>query len=432
MKVHGVRSVLAGIAWLGLLAACGGGGPSVPPPPPALAAPTALSYSSPVQVDVGQPLPTLTPTVTGTVTGYTVSPALPRGITLDPASGAIRGTPLVSADSANYRITASNAGGSTAFDWSLRVRTSFGAPVPLSYRPFFVDDPAYPYAGQPVNLFAWEGRNVAVLTRRSDLNPGTMELLVAAVDRGYDFYVNATGRAPITFRHYNGKLSIADVQRTCGAGCGYLGFTGIEADSAFFDQIYAAARDEGLYGSFLFYELGRNFWFYDPEIAYRPPTLSAPVVTGFAVVNWWWSMESAGVKMPVDGCSRLDHDALFNHVSGVIDTYVANAALNWDTTLAVNRGVADTGCAVDAPALFASILLRVARDHGGLPFATRLWREVDARPDAATNAEALDNLVLAASLASGRNLTRIFADTWRWPVSDAARTEALALLGQPW
>ena len=386
-----------------------------------------------MEVDVGTALPALNPTVTGTVTSYTLAPTLPRGLTLNATSGTITGTPFESIDATTYKVTATNSGGSTTFDLSLRVRTSFGAPVPIGYQPFFINDAAYPFNGQPVSLFAWEGRNVAVLSRRSDLNRGTMQLLVAAIDRGYDFYALATGREPSPSPHasYNGKITIADVQKTCGAGCGYLGATGIEADSIYFDQIYNAALTQGLYGSFLFYELGRNFWFYDNKIAYKDPILPWPVVTGYAVVNWWWSMEVAGVKMPVDQCSQLDNDRYYAHMAGVFDTYLSNASLNWNNTLAENKGVAASGCAVDANVLFASFLMRVRKDYGSADFPQKVWIEVGLRPNATTTQAAIDNLVLAASIAANKNLTRVFEQTWRWPVSDAAELEAEQKLGAP-
>jgi hypothetical protein len=396
--------------------------------PPPVIAPSGLSYPSPLVLDAGQPLGNVTPTVTGTVTAYSVTPGLPLGITLDPASGILSGTPRESVNMTSFRVNATNQGGTATFDLTLQVRTSFGNPVPVSYRPFYIDDSSHPYNGQPVQLYAWEGRNVAILSRRADLNPGTMELLVSAIDRGYDYYASATGRVPPRYIHYNQKLSIADVQTTCGAGCGYLGFTGIEAASLYFDDIYQEAR-LGRYGSFLFYELGRNFWFYDQEIAYKSPLLPWPVVTGYAVVNWWWSMEAAGVKM-AGGCGR-NHDAYLEYMAGQLDMYLANTANNWQNTLGSNIGAAPSGCAVDANVLFAAFMMRARRDYSDDAFPLRVWREVDARPNASTTQAAIDNLVMATSVAAGKNLVSVFEELWRWPLSEAIKAEALARLGPP-
>src|SRR3984893_4723674 len=101
-----------------LLVACGGGGSSTSVP-----APSALSYTSPVQDTMGTAMTPLSPTVTGTVASYSVSPALPAGVSLSTTSGAISGTPTATASQATYTITATNATGSTTFAWVLTVQS---------------------------------------------------------------------------------------------------------------------------------------------------------------------------------------------------------------------------------------------------------------------------------------------------------------------
>lgn len=77
-------------------------------------APSGLSYTPSSQNGtVGTAIGILSPTVTGTVTNYSVSPALPAGLTIDPNNGVISGTPSAVASSATYTVSASNSGGST-------------------------------------------------------------------------------------------------------------------------------------------------------------------------------------------------------------------------------------------------------------------------------------------------------------------------------
>jgi Putative Ig domain len=102
------------------LTGCGGGdskSSSIP-------APSALSYTSPVTATQGTTITSLTPTITGTVTSYSVSPALPAGLSLSATSGAVSGTPTAIAAQATYTITATNATGSTTFAWVLTVRSA--------------------------------------------------------------------------------------------------------------------------------------------------------------------------------------------------------------------------------------------------------------------------------------------------------------------
>lgn len=85
----------------------------VPPPPPPLQPPSNLVYSSPVSAYPFQ-VP-ITPNVPsssgGPVEAYSIAPALPAGLGLDPLSGVISGTPSMTSAAASYIVTAANAAG---------------------------------------------------------------------------------------------------------------------------------------------------------------------------------------------------------------------------------------------------------------------------------------------------------------------------------
>jgi hypothetical protein len=103
------------------LAACGGGGGGGGDGGGGGTAPSALTYTSPVTATVGTALAALSPTVTGTVSSYSVSPALPAGLSLNTVTGVISGTPTATAAQATYTITASNASGMTSAPVTLTV-----------------------------------------------------------------------------------------------------------------------------------------------------------------------------------------------------------------------------------------------------------------------------------------------------------------------
>lgn len=101
MKLSSVLWVLA----LPLLPACGGGGGGGSSPAQLgdlQYAVDAAFYLVGVSVDPVQP------TITGTPTGWSVSPALPAGLTIDAADGTLHGTPTAPAAIADYVVTASN------------------------------------------------------------------------------------------------------------------------------------------------------------------------------------------------------------------------------------------------------------------------------------------------------------------------------------
>ncbi|TGK16845.1 FG-GAP repeat protein [Leptospira kmetyi] len=64
-------------------------------------------------------IPTFRPSIRGTPTEFSVTPALPRGIVLDPVTGVLSGTPSVRIPTTDYTITAKNESGSTATTFTL-------------------------------------------------------------------------------------------------------------------------------------------------------------------------------------------------------------------------------------------------------------------------------------------------------------------------
>jgi hypothetical protein len=115
----------------GLLSACGGGGGGGgsgggnPTP-----APSGLSYPAPPAFVINQAIASLSPTVTGTVTSYSVSPALPTGLSLNSSTGVISGTPTAVSSAKSYTVQAGNSTGNTTATISLTVNDV--APV-ISY-----------------------------------------------------------------------------------------------------------------------------------------------------------------------------------------------------------------------------------------------------------------------------------------------------------
>jgi hypothetical protein len=108
------------IATLLILAACGGGGGGGGGGP-GVTAPSGLSYSAPATMRISQPITAMSPTVSGTVTSYSVSPALPSGLTLNTTTGVISGTPTAVTASTIFTITASNSAGSTSATISIAI-----------------------------------------------------------------------------------------------------------------------------------------------------------------------------------------------------------------------------------------------------------------------------------------------------------------------
>jgi hypothetical protein len=93
--------------------------------------PSNLSYTTPVSYTTGNAITANNPTISGgAVATWSVSPALPAGLTLSTA-GVISGTPTAVTAAANYTVTAQNAAGSTT--GVVNITVTLGAPSNLSY-----------------------------------------------------------------------------------------------------------------------------------------------------------------------------------------------------------------------------------------------------------------------------------------------------------
>ena len=94
-------------------------------------APSDLSYTTPSIFEEGVAISALDPTVTGVVAGYTVTPNLPDGLTLDPVRGRIAGTPTLAKPATTYVVKATNSTGSTTTN--IIITVLIARPANLSY-----------------------------------------------------------------------------------------------------------------------------------------------------------------------------------------------------------------------------------------------------------------------------------------------------------
>jgi hypothetical protein len=286
------------------------------------------------------------------------------------------------------------------------------------------------FDGKDYMLKPWLGRNIAVLTPpKQVLDTNVMTRIIDALDMAWDFYGQATGRQPAPFDPTSifGRDVIAVVTNTCGAGCSYIGFTGTEILNQYFNILYNGVASAGQYDQVLFYEFGRNFWFYSDQLAYHSPDVD-PVVTGFAVYMRFVAMDAAGVAGgPFNG---YPFATFRTAVTNLMDTYISNRALSWNNTFRLSQAPSNA-LGLGGSDLIASLLMRIGRDFGGPDFTKNFWKQVVRQPAASTTQAAVDNFVLAACATVNQNLTRIFSTTWKFPVSTSAVQAAQLRWGNP-
>jgi len=112
-----------------------------------------ISYSTPQIYAVGTPITVLIPTNTGGVVPgnggfiYTISPALPAGLSFDAATGSISGTPTATSSYTIYSVTAVNNGGTSNI---AKISISVKSPQTISFYPL----PVSTYGDVPYTLTA--------------------------------------------------------------------------------------------------------------------------------------------------------------------------------------------------------------------------------------------------------------------------------------
>lgn len=108
-----------------------------PPPPPIITYPTPEVYTRNSAISPLAPTNTGgAASPTGTSAGYTIDRQLPPGLTLDPTTGVISGTPAAIWPSTDYTITAHNEGGAGSFIVNITVVAPILPDEMITFNPF--------------------------------------------------------------------------------------------------------------------------------------------------------------------------------------------------------------------------------------------------------------------------------------------------------
>ena len=270
--------------------------------------------------------------------------------------------------------------------------------------------------GHTETLIPWQGQNVTVLTETGTSRDSTvMSNMVDAFDRAWNYYAATTGRLPATANSLNGRDEIAEVSSTCGAGCTYIGATGTEILTSYFESMYSDIAQNNEYNQIPFYELGRSFWFWGPQLEFHTPDQD-PVVTGFAVLMRFESMAASGVNgAPFNGTPFPTFQA---QVAALAGQYEADPSMTFAGTLAQDKSPGAYG----GTDFWASLMMQLAARHGGQAFLSRFFHHVASLPPASSTSGAVANWEQAASYAACADLGSVFYTRWGFPRPDGSVT----------
>jgi hypothetical protein len=157
----------------------------------------------------------------------------------------------------------------------------------FDYSKFAFQPESWKQRGLSLQLTPWTGTNVVFLTTDDTLDQSLMGIWVSRLDAGWQVYADLTGQVPSPSRQFEGKVTIAAVpayELTCGAGCGYVGATGIEL-AMFYDNNYPELKAHPkAMPHYVFYEMGRNYYTFGDR--------HSCFITGFAVFMRYVCMDA--------------------------------------------------------------------------------------------------------------------------------------------
>jgi hypothetical protein len=257
--------------------------------------------------------------------------------------------------------------------------------------------------GEALLLRPFTGRRVALL-----LNPArsvdrvAVDRLLSAIDRAWEWYYGFFGRAPTPWNTYAGKATVADVAKTCGAACGNMGSTGIEISPSSMDFLLTEAA-QNRYGQSIFYELGRNFWFYGVPLG----RMSA-FITGFAHVHRFHAMAACSlVGGPFNGYDfQVYRNAMLIEL---LDIYQGDKTLTWKSTLAADKCPPNRYGWVTADFLGAALFEKIYLDHGEAKYRD-FWRRMMTAPRAESPRDSAARFVQVAHAATGADYRGLMKD----------------------
>ena len=277
------------------------------------------------------------------------------------------------------------------------------------------------FKSKTVERFVWPGKYIAFQTISKDYDPEVMGRIVYTFDKAYENYKEITGYTPGVSRQYKNLLVITEMASDevgCGAGCGYLGATGIELQSGLFNRLYNGVKLHDQYEQAPFYELGRNFWNY---AKYRSILKGEAVsakwfdanTTGFAVFMRFLIINSNEIPGgPWDSGKGVAWKDFYSAMKGLIYKQKDEAGHNFANTF--EAGLPPYAGPLSVNDFWSSLLFYFAPVGGEKMFAKSFLANLSTMPSATNTASAVQNFVNAVSLTLGKSVDVEFYETLRF------------------
>jgi hypothetical protein len=239
-------------------------------------------------------------------------------------------------------------------------------------------------------------------------------------------FSNKTRQAILIYQNLNDRVRnsngnqyyIAEVKTTCGIGCGRLGSPGIEIEKQKFDRIYQGYIKYKKFDSLVFYELGRNFWFYDKQLTCSNSNLDQGMRTGFAVFMRNICVQK--LRIDADSINGYSYSDYFKELKSIFYAYSADPTL--DIVKVFVEGHLPSlslGYNVSQSNFFASLLFYLyEKPEFGDLWLSKVWSEVENQPKAKNEMDVLNNFFNACCKSTNKNLYSLFINELKWEIKN--------------
>ena len=311
--------------------------------------------------------------------------------------------------------------------WHSEARAGVEPGAAIECNDLVIDPNHWKQTNTSTKLFPWRGEEVVFLTTRSDIDREVMARLLGRLDAGWRLYADLTGRKPEPFKQLDGKptmIAVPSADFTCGFGCGYIGATGIEFAGFYDEDCKLLASQPKAMPHYYFYETGRNFYTFGDR--------HSLFITGYAVFMRYVCMDVLKCDDPdietrrtIEVAETLFAESDMSFLKG----FTTVAGLDEKAPRLKDKQGEPIACS-DQPVMYASVMLKLRRECGGEPWLKRFFAhlancpEVNPQTEAAALRQSL-NWLVSASCAAQKDLSPVFADRWRMPLTSQAR-QALA------
>ncbi len=270
-------------------------------------------------------------------------------------------------------------------------------------------------------MYPWMGKNIVFFTTTTQLDPRIIGIFLKRLDDAWKLYADLTGTHPTPYKLYKDMPTIAAVPDdglNCGAGCSYVGATGMELCLFYSYDYPMVVKDNKAFAHYYFYEMGRNYYTFGDR--------HSLFVTGYAVFMRYVCM---------DTLKCVDPDIATRKTIEACEEDYSKSDLPFLKAFTTLEGLDEKTPRLDIqpsdqPCMYATVMLKLYRENGKNAWLKRFFAALlqcpEVKPSTPNNAlKQCTNWLIAVNAAAKKDLTSLFVKRWRMPLLVAA-SERLA------